>query len=56
MKKICILQIKKLIKNKKFLIKSQKKNYKNFFLDHKYVTSIIDKLRKEFILIILNIN
>ena len=25
------LQIKKLIKNKDFLIKSQKKNYKNFF-------------------------
>ena len=43
------LQIKKLIKNKDFLIKSQKNNYKNFFLDHKYVTSIIDKLRKEFI-------
>ena len=50
------LQIKKLIKNKNFLIKSQKNNYKNFFLDHKYVTSIIDKLRNEFIFKNLNIN
>ena len=50
------LQIKKLIKNKNFLIKSQKNNYKNFFLDHKYVTSIIDKLRNEFIFTNLNIN
>ena len=50
------LQIKKLIKNKDFLIKSQKKNYENFFLDHKYVTSIIDKLRNEFIFTNFNIN
>ena len=50
------LQIKKLIKNKDLLIKSQKKNYKNFFLDHKYVTSIIDKLRKEFHFTSFNIN
>ena len=50
------LQIKKLIKNKDLLIKSKKKNYKNFFLDHKYVTSIIDKLRKEFHFTSFNIN
>ena len=50
------LQIRKLIKNKDFLIKSKKKNYKNFFLDHKYVTSIIDKLRKEFHFTSFNIN
>ncbi len=50
------LQIKKLIKNKDFLTKSQKKNYKNFFLDHNYVTSIIDKLRNEFNFTNLNTN
>ncbi len=50
------LQIKKLIKNKDLLIKSQKNNYKNFFLDHNYVTTIIDKLRKEFIFTNYNIN
>ena len=49
-------QIKKLIKNKDLLINSQKKNYVNFFLDHKYVTSIIDKLRKEFFFKNLNLN
>ena len=41
-------QIKKLINNKKLLLKYQKSNYNNFYLDHNFVTSIIDKLRNEF--------
>ncbi|MDC0615979.1 glycosyltransferase [Candidatus Pelagibacter sp.] len=37
-----------LINNKKKLLDLQKKNYKNFKLNHKYVCSIIDNIRTEF--------
>ena len=40
--------IDKLIDNKKRLNNLQKRNYKNFILTHKYVASIIDKIRKQF--------
>ncbi len=53
---VLYLQIKKLIENKKLLSKYQKSNYRNFYLDHKFVTSIIDKLRNEFIFKRLNLN
>jgi len=40
--------IDKLIIDKKRLNNLQRKNYKNFTLTHKYVASIIDKIRKQF--------
>ena len=41
-------EISNLINNKKKLIKLQKANYKNFFLTHKYVSDILDQLRKKY--------
>ena len=38
-------KLNKLIKNKSFLLKKQKENYKGFFLTHKYVASLIDSER-----------
>ena len=38
-----------LISNKIYLTKLQKENYKNFKFNHKYICSIIDNIRKEFI-------
>jgi len=38
-------EINKLISNKKKLLTLQKKNYLSFYLDHIYVTNIIDKIR-----------
>jgi glycosyltransferase involved in cell wall biosynthesis len=37
--------LNKLIKNKSYLLKKQKENYKGFFLTHKYVASLIDNTR-----------
>ena len=44
-------EIKKLITNKKKLINLQKKNYKNFKFNHKYISDLIDNIRSEFITI-----
>jgi glycosyltransferase involved in cell wall biosynthesis len=41
-----IKKIQYLIKNKSFLLKNQKKNYNAFYLTHKYVSLIIDNIRK----------
>ena len=41
-------EIEKLIMNKKRLINLQKLNYKNFFFDHKYISSLIDDIRFQF--------
>jgi hypothetical protein len=38
-------KLNKLIKNKSYLLKKQKENYKGFFLTHKYVSSLIDNVR-----------
>lgn len=38
-------KLNRLIKNKSYLLKNQKRNYKGFFLTHKYVSSLIDKAR-----------
>ncbi len=48
-------QISKLLDNKKYLIKKQKENYKNFFLTHKYVSSLLDNIRDKFVLKKINI-
>jgi len=40
-------EISNLIENKSRLISLQKKNYQNFFLTHKFVTNIIDNVRKK---------
>jgi len=49
LKKLSVTELKnklnKLIKNKSFLLKKQKENYKGFFLTHKYVASLIDSER-----------
>ena len=42
-------EIRKLIKNKKKLVNLQKKNYKNFKFNHKYISDLIDNIRSEFI-------
>jgi glycosyltransferase involved in cell wall biosynthesis len=39
--------IEKLILNKKKLLFLQKKNYKNFKFNHKFITNIIDKIREQ---------
>ena len=39
--------IEKLILNKKKLLSLQKKNYKNFKFNHKFITNIIDKIREQ---------
>ena len=43
-------EISNLIENKSKLISLQKKNYKNFFLTHKFVTNIIDNVREKFVI------
>ena len=45
------LQIEKLILNKKRLLSLQKKNYKNFIFNHRYISAKIDNIRKEFSII-----
>ncbi len=42
------LEIDKLIKNREKLIKLQKLNYKNFIFDHRYISKLIDNIRKGF--------
>ncbi len=49
-------EISDLIKNKNYLIKKQKSNYKNFHLTHEYVTKILDDVRNKFLLKNFNIN
>ena len=50
-------EIEKLIKNKNRLLNLQKSNYKNFVFNHKYISSLIDNIRKEFLdLNLFNIN
>ena len=39
--------LNKLIKNKSYLLKKQKENYKGFFLTHKYVASLVDNIRAD---------
>ena len=39
--------IEKLIKNKNLLLNLQKKNYLHFEFNHKFITAIIDKIRKQ---------
>jgi glycosyltransferase involved in cell wall biosynthesis len=41
--------IKKLIKNKDRLLNLQKKNYKYFKFNHKYISDLIDNIRSEFV-------
>ena len=41
--------IDKLILNKKRLLKFQKNNYSNFIFTHKYISSILDKIRNIFL-------
>ena len=41
--------IEKLIKNKNLLLNLQKKNYLHFEFNHKFITAIIDKIRKQFL-------
>ena len=41
--------INKLILNKAKLLETQKSNYSNFIFTHKYISSIIDNLRKSFL-------
>ena len=41
-------EIEKIILNKKRLIDLQKSNFKNFIFDHKYISNLIDDLRKSF--------
>ena len=48
-------EILNLIKNNKRLLKLQKLNYKNFYLTHKYVSNILDNIRKKFIINRINI-
>ncbi len=41
-------EIENLILNKKRLLDIQKRNFKNFVFNHKYISSIIDKIRSDF--------
>ena len=41
-------EIEKIILNKKRLIDLKKSNFKNFIFDHKYISNLIDDLRKSF--------
>jgi len=43
------LTIEQLIKNPKKLLTLQKLNYNNFLFNHEYISSLIDKIRSEFI-------
>jgi len=47
--------IKKLINNKKILLKTQKNNYRNFELTHSYVANLIDNIRKNVSTVLFNI-
>ncbi len=49
-------EISNLIQNKKRLLKIQKLNHKNFFLTHKYVSNILDNIRKKFMISKINIH
>ena len=49
-------EISNLIENKKRLLHLQKSNYKNFYLSHKFVSNILDNIRKKFIINKVNIN
>ncbi len=42
------IEIEKLIKNPKILLKKQKENFKNFIFDHKFIATIIDGVRDQF--------
>jgi glycosyltransferase involved in cell wall biosynthesis len=46
-------EVEKLINNKKLLLKKQKDNIKNFFLTHKYVSTLIDNVRQQYLTKIL---
>ena len=48
-KKNLIIEINKLIIDKKYLLKNQKENFKNFFLTHKYVSNLIDNIRSQYL-------
>ena len=43
-------EIDKLIKDKNFLTRNQKLNFKNFYLTHQYVSNLLDKIRKKFLI------
>jgi len=49
-------QIEKLIKNSKQRVFLQKSSFKNFYLTHKFISKILDKVRDEKLLIFKNIN
>ncbi len=49
-------EISNLINNKARLTKFQKLNYKNFYLTHKFVSKILDDIRKKYILNKVNIS
>ena len=49
-------EINRLIKNKKILLKSQKDNFKNFYLTHSFVAKLIDSIRAQYFISSLNIN
>ena len=50
-------EINHLIQNKKFLKKKQKDNYNSFKFNHKYISSLIDNVRTQFMNVnIFNIN
>ena len=49
-------EISNLIRNKKILQDKQKLNYKNFFLTHKFVSNLLDKIRKNYSPKYININ
>ncbi len=42
------IEIENLIRNKKRLLNLQKSNYKNFIFNHKYISKLIDNIRREF--------
>ena len=42
------VEIERLIKNPKLLLQKQKENFNNFTFTHKYIASIIDKVREQF--------
>ena len=46
-------EVEKLINNKKLLLKKQKDNIRSFFLTHKYVSTLIDNVRKPYLTKIL---
>ena len=54
-KKTLYNEISNLIKNRERLLKTQKANYKNFFLTHEYVSKIIDELRNKYLIKKINL-